>query len=550
VGVRQLEENVWNHVAVTYDVATLTWSLYLNGVLDVTKVEIASGSPQDLSIQHSSIGSALNSTGVAAGFFKGSIDDVRIWNYARSAAQIAANATQQITSETGLIGAYNLNEGAGTTATNTGSAASVNGTLTPTATPPTYVTGVVRTFPTALVASPTFISEPGDIMFVGFNADGTDGIAFIPMKKIAANTKIFFTDNEVTYAGPAFNTGESHWEWTSPNAVVEAGTVIRIATLSAIATTPTTTLGTVAWSTTATPNNNGGLSATGESVVAYFGTSYLQPTTFLGGFSIDNFAGFTLSGTGLVVGTNAMAGLTAAPDVAVYSGSTVCNGTLAQCRAALLTLANWSIQDAGTSDDTDGVFPDFPASVPGNFTGTALPVEWLTFTATHKDKTVALAWTTATERNNVAFAVQRSQDGQNFSTIGTVKGAGNSNAWRNYHFVDLNPTSGVVYYRLQQQDEDGKTTVSKIVVVNMDGQIGIHRLYPTVAAETLILEATTEGAATIIITDLAGKTVLTQYINADGYSQQMLYIAQLPYGAYFLTLQAADSKTTMKFIKQ
>ena len=34
------------------------------------------------SIEHAAIGTALNSTGVAAGFFAGTVDEVRIWNYA------------------------------------------------------------------------------------------------------------------------------------------------------------------------------------------------------------------------------------------------------------------------------------------------------------------------------------------------------------------------------------------------------------------------------------------------------------------------------------
>jgi hypothetical protein len=144
IGVTAVPNDVWCHVAVTYD--GTTWNLYLNGVLDATKVE-TNGTPQNLSIQHSSIASALTSTGAAAGFFKGTIDDVRIWNYARSATEIAAGATQEIATATGLIGVYNLNEGTGLVAANTGTAVNVNGALTPTATPPTWVTGAVRRFP-------------------------------------------------------------------------------------------------------------------------------------------------------------------------------------------------------------------------------------------------------------------------------------------------------------------------------------------------------------------------------------------------------------------
>ena len=50
----------------------------------------ATSRPRSDSIQHAGIGTAMTSTGVAAGFFQGTLDEVRIWNVARSAADIQA----------------------------------------------------------------------------------------------------------------------------------------------------------------------------------------------------------------------------------------------------------------------------------------------------------------------------------------------------------------------------------------------------------------------------------------------------------------------------
>ena len=71
---------------------------------------------ESTSVQHAAIGSALTSNGTAAGFFQGAVDEVRIWNVARSAAQIQAVAERRAADGAGLIGRYGLNEGAGTTA--------------------------------------------------------------------------------------------------------------------------------------------------------------------------------------------------------------------------------------------------------------------------------------------------------------------------------------------------------------------------------------------------------------------------------------------------
>ncbi len=62
-----------------------------------------------------SVGSARTTTVHAAGFFAGVIDEVRIWDNARSLAQIHATKDTEITTgQAGLLGAWNLNEGTGT----------------------------------------------------------------------------------------------------------------------------------------------------------------------------------------------------------------------------------------------------------------------------------------------------------------------------------------------------------------------------------------------------------------------------------------------------
>lgn len=115
------------------------------------------------------------------------------------------------------------------------------------------------------------------------------------------------------------------------------------------------------------------------------------------------------------------------------------------------------------------------------FTST-LPVEFTKFTASlNENKTVKLNWTTASEKNNDYFLIEKSTNGLNFSEIGKKKGAGNSSAIKNYEFTDENPFKGVSYYRIKQIDFDGKFDYSEVVSVsyqkNSDGSC-VLKVFP------------------------------------------------------------------------
>src|SRR6266540_2515911 len=122
-GTTVVTSNAWHHAAATYD--GTTWKLYLDGSLEAT---LAVGQPpRSDSIQHAALATALNSTGVAGGFFQGVLDEARVWNAARTQAQIQATKDKQIVWTQGLVGRWGLNEGTGTTASN--SVAGPSGTL-------------------------------------------------------------------------------------------------------------------------------------------------------------------------------------------------------------------------------------------------------------------------------------------------------------------------------------------------------------------------------------------------------------------------------------
>jgi hypothetical protein len=94
-----------------------------------------------------------------------------------------------------------------------------------------------------------------------------------------------------------------------------------------------------------------------------------------------------------------------------------------------------------------------------------LPVTWLSFSGKTSGSIVELRWQTATEQRSSHFLVERSLDLSNWTTIGSVMAAGNSDLISGYSFKDSSVQNDMNYYRLKQVDIDKRYTYSKTIKV-------------------------------------------------------------------------------------
>lgn len=181
----------------------------------------------------------------------------------------------------------------------------------------------------------------------------------------------------------------------------------------------------------------------------------------------------------------------------------------------------------------------------------ALPIELAAFTATPEGKTVRLDWNTVSELNNAFFHIERSANGLDFSDIGKVAGAGTSRVPLVYTFTDQQPLSGWNYYRLRQEDTDGKYTHSPVQAVFMDktdDKRGLL-LFPNPAVTTLNLK-TNHGVAAddrVEILDHTGYRVY--YFSAFEAIKVPMDVSQLPAGMYIVRLQTAAGMVSASFVK-
>jgi parallel beta-helix repeat protein len=137
-----------------------------------------------------------------------------------------------------------------------------------------------------------------------------------------------------------------------------------------------------------------------------------------------------------------------------------------------------------------------------------LPVAFINpFRATKIKETVKIEWTTASENNNAFFDVQRSRNGLDFSTIGTIKGVGNATQITPYFFMDNSPNIGINYYRIKQVDRDEKSVFTNILTVLFDSKK--LSIFPNPAHEKLNI-LTDEIIEFVKIKSINGAVIKTQ----------------------------------------
>jgi len=160
-----------------------------------------------------------------------------------------------------------------------------------------------------------------------------------------------------------------------------------------------------------------------------------------------------------------------------------------------------------------------------------LPVTLTTFKAKAEGKNILLNWETRTEINNSGFAIERSENGNDFKQIGFVKGNVNTHVSILYKFIDHAPLKGNNFYRLKQVDDNGRYHYSKVKLVKF-GAEPIVTMYPNPVQNELIMNGNGEPlSGTIIVLDEVGRVMLQSKISSADIHR--LDISKLAAGIYF-----------------
>jgi hypothetical protein len=174
-----------------------------------------------------------------------------------------------------------------------------------------------------------------------------------------------------------------------------------------------------------------------------------------------------------------------------------------------------------------------------------LPVDLLSFTAKNvSNSTIALQWITTHEILHSHFEIQRSTDGRNFETIGSVYEASFYGYIKTYDFSDFNAPSGIVYYRLKQIDMDGKYTFSELAVIDHTIKSFVVYPNPTSGNATVAFKQAGEFSfATVEVLTMTGAEVLKLTT-----SETSVTIDGLTKGVYLIKVSFLDEVLVQKLI--
>jgi Secretion system C-terminal sorting domain len=173
------------------------------------------------------------------------------------------------------------------------------------------------------------------------------------------------------------------------------------------------------------------------------------------------------------------------------------------------------------------------------------------------NKKVKLDWVTANESNTSKYVVEKSGDGFDFASIGTI--ASQNGANNVYTFMDNTPKMGRSFYRIHQLtpiNEEVRLSKTEKVIIgeeNLSILVYPNPIDKTVFVEVINAEMSLRGIeateGSIEVYNTLGALIKTQYFTKNQV-RYTLELGELAAGNYIVRVRQDDGKTaTAKMTK-
>jgi unsaturated rhamnogalacturonyl hydrolase len=210
---------------------------------------------------------------------------------------------------------------------------------------------------------------------------------------------------------------------------------------------------------------------------------------------------------------------------------------------ALYTQASLQPVDCPATAHPHGYAAILMAASAMEFSQSPLPVAFISFSVKKSAGNVLLSWEMADDGTIDHYEPQRSTDGTNFTSIGTVHSTGGSA----YTWTDNSKIETRTCYRIKAVSANGQITYSQILFVKENaGNSTSMQVSPNPAKNGVVNISVTNlpaGTYSVQIISSAGKLVEEKTLNATN-AQNMGQAIQLPAGTpdglYFVQLRGND----------
>ena len=140
----------------------------------------------------------------------------------------------------------------------------------------------------------------------------------------------------------------------------------------------------------------------------------------------------------------------------------------------------------------------------------------LSFSGVYSGSDPLLQWQTANDGVISYYALERSDDANQFVVIATINPDGSDSIIHTYTFDDAGHNPGLNYYRLRMQDSTALYSYSSTIAVQPPGKSSILILYPNpvIYGFTYVTLPDYSSNSTFQLLDMSGKAIKTQLVEA------------------------------------
>jgi len=212
--------------------------------------------------------------------------------------------------------------------------------------------------------------------------------------------------------------------------------------------------------------------------------------------------------------------------------------------SAIATSANAA---ANTVTATFNAFSPFGVGLIGSI----LPVKFGSIKAYEKQNGIQLDWKVYSENKVRSYEIERSADGRSYTSVGSLPALYNNTSDGDYGFFDASPLPGTSYYRIKNNDLDGKSAYSIVLRVNRNKTIKGLSLYPNPIVNGIVLLQGSDlgrGNYKINIFGANGQEIFKQQIKHNGGT--ISHTIELPptisKGVYMLSVKDENGNIVFK----